>query len=104
MIILKEVGFDSLMKDTKYVIKRFNIIYYSGRFIGYSFSMGTISNFDYVRDIKNNLYVWKINFYDEKNRSYFMLDSQKEKIQDAMELRAINQDLQKITGDITFNY
>ena len=32
MIILKEVGFDSLVKNTKYVIKRFHKKIYKGQF------------------------------------------------------------------------
>jgi len=49
-------------------------------------------------------YVWKIDFYDEESISYHMLDIQKEKIQNAMELRATNIILRRITNDESFKY
>ncbi len=104
-ILFKEVGFNDLMKGTKYVIKRYNKAYYIGKFLGYSFCIGEISQFYDVIDISGHeTYVWKIEFYDETSRTYHKIDSQKEKIQNAMELRATNIILRRITNDESFTY
>ena len=104
MIILKEVGFASLVKNTKYVIKRFHKKKYNGRFMGYYYYMDPTAYFENVYEFKTKRDICKVSFHNEGYISYYTLDSQKEQIQDAMELRAINQVLQRITGDLTFNY
>jgi len=107
-LVFKQTQFDKLEKGTKYIIKRYNNSYYTGIFSGYSFcmrSMSGVSHFCDLRDIHmQGTYVWKIDFYDEESISYHMLDIQKEKIQNAMELRATNIILRRITNDESFKY
>jgi hypothetical protein len=104
-LIFEKVEFNNLVKDTKYIIKRHNKAYYTGKFSVYSFCMGEISHFCDARDISGHeTYVWKIEFYNDKSRTYHKIVQQKEKIQSAMELRAVNIILRSIIGDDTFNY
>jgi len=104
-LVFKEVGFIDLVKQTKYVIKRNNWAYYTGIFSGYSYKSGYISHFYNAKDIRGEeRYIWKIDFYNEPNRTYHTIDKQKEKIQNAMELRAINIILRRITNDESFKY
>jgi len=104
-IVLKEVGFNDLEKGTKYIIKRHNKSCYKGRFSGYTYCMGSISHFFDARDIRGlEMYVWRTEFYDEKDITYHKIDGQKEKIQNAMELRAVNIILRRLIGDVSFIY
>jgi esterase/lipase len=82
-------------------------VYYTGTFVNYSSDRGDIAvNFDNAKIIykEEEKFIRKIRFYEESCRTYHCVDFQKEKIQDAMEHRAVNKILQKITGDDTFNY
>ena len=49
-------------------------------------------------------YMGETSFYNDLHRNYYVVDFQKDKIQNAMELRAVNLILQRITGDTTFKY
>jgi hypothetical protein len=86
-------------------------------FFGYNFNTGLMtSEFINVmsiksKDIENGIISFnptitkgtiKTNKYSVCN--YYIISSQKEKIQDAMEKRAVNKILQRITGDESFVY
>lgn len=111
-LVLKEVGFNNLKKGTKYIIKRRNEIHFIGNFNYYIDNYENCANFDNAYSINGTLktFVWKLNFYDKKSRhkilnhKYYKVIYQTEKIQEAMELRAVNQVLRKIIGDASFVY
>ena len=110
-LVLKEVGFGNLKKGMKYVIKQRNEIHFIGNFNNYNDINKNCASFDHAYSIHGQikLYVWKINLFDIGSRykishKYYMVIHQKEKIQNAMELRAINQILKKIICDDTFVY
>jgi len=100
---LKEVKFDSLI-NTTYIIKRFHKKIYKGQFKGYYYYMGPMSSFENVYDFKRKIFGGRVSFHNEAYITFHTIKSQKEQIQDAMELRAINKVLQRITGDLTFAY
>jgi hypothetical protein len=83
-----------LKNGEKYLIFCWAIIS-SGIYIGYN---GNIlwSNYTVIKTGYNQSLNWNVSFYK--------LIPTKEKIQQAMELRAINIILQNIIGDKTFNY
>jgi len=111
LLLFKEVRFKHLKKGTKYIIKRINeheIIQfiYTGKFTGYFHKLENVSMFDEIKEIMGikKINSHKVNFFNEYNITYYSLDGKKEKIQEAMELRAIKKVLCKITGDESFVY
>ena len=50
------------------------------------------------------IYVPKLRIFIPEHKEIYIMLSKKQKIQDAMELRALIKILQKITGDNTFNH
>uniref|UniRef100_A0A6C0ETX4 Uncharacterized protein n=1 Tax=viral metagenome TaxID=1070528 RepID=A0A6C0ETX4_9ZZZZ len=87
-----------LIKNHKYFIEYTglnNSIIYTGIYKN-SYEGINSSNFC----IMGRLYI----FYNDYCMSYYTVEFQKENIQNAMELRALNMILQRITGDETFNF
>jgi len=107
-LIFKEVDFKDLVKGQKYIIKHDNISYYIGKFSGYSFCLirliGVIKFCDIIDIHMQGTHVGNLTFSNEKSNSYYIIDIQKEKIQNAMELRATNIILRRITNDESFTY
>jgi hypothetical protein len=61
--------------------------------------------FELINKIKGPVYEHiGVDLKDIRNGCYLRIDFQKDKIQEAMELRAVNIILQRITGDETFKY
>ena len=62
--------------------------------------------FEEVKDVSNKqeIYIWKLEFYDDSSRTFHTMIRQKEQRQNAMELRAVNMILQQIINDTTFKY
>jgi len=111
LLLFKEVRFKHLKKGTKYIIKRANEseniqFIYTGKFTDYFPKLENVSMFDEVKEIMGikKINSHKVNFFNEYHITYYSLDGQKEKIQEAMEIRAINQVLRKIIGDESFVY
>jgi len=63
----------------------------------------TFSTFDILNKFKKHSARYKTIFYMNSSFRYFLLN-QKQKIQEAMEYRALQKILQKIIGDNTFIY
>ncbi len=106
-LVFKETKFMELVKGEKYIIKRFNKTYYNGIFTGHAFKFGSnISMFEEVKDVSKptEIYIWKLEFYDDSARTFHKMIRQKEQRQNAMELRAVNLLLQRIVGDNAFKY
>ena len=103
MLQKKTIPSSQLEINVKYFIE-YTCIQYTGEYnikeyIGiYKGSYKGIDSSNFY--ILNRLYV----FYNDYRMNYYEVDYQKEKIQDAMELRAVNQILQLITGDNLFTY
>jgi hypothetical protein len=98
MLIKKKIFAYQLQPNVKYFIEYNGInnsIIYTGTYKN-SYEGLDSSNFN----IMGRLYL----FYNDYCMTYYTVDYQKEKIQDAMELRAINIILRRITGDETFNF
>lgn len=116
-LVFKETKSNGLVKNTKYITMKYvcdlNCVYYTGIFTGYTYEshidnyLFVASNFDNATvtvvytNTKTDIRV--IKFYDEL-KEYYYVDFQKEKIQNAMELRAVNIILQRIIGDNIFKY
>jgi len=121
-LIFEKVEFNNLVKDTKYIIKRHNKAYYTGIFrkniikggdnVSEFYNISALYDMHYMGErncynansVTGMRYMGEISFYNDIHRTYYELDHQKEKIQEAMESRAVNKILQKITGDDTFKY
>jgi hypothetical protein len=111
-LVLKEVGFNNLKKGTKYIIKRCNEIHFIGNFNYYITNYENSANFNNAYSINGTtkIFVCTLNFYDKKSRyeilnhKYYKVIYKKEKIQQAMELRAVNIILRSIIGDASFVY
>ena len=115
-LVFKETKSNGLVKNTKYITMKYvcdlNCVYYTGIFTGYTYesdiyNLFVASNFDNasftVVNTNTKTDIRVIKFYDEL-REYYCVDFQKEKIQNDMELRAVNKILQQIIGDNTFKY
>lgn len=109
-LMFKEICFSNLIKGTKYIIKRINKpeyirMIYIGKFSDYIYRYDSVSMFVDVKELrKPELECCKMNFTYEYDTIYYIIVKQKEKIQQAMELRATNQVLRSIIGDETFVY
>ena len=94
------VDFENL--TTKKYLFIHNAKYYSGKCIEKT-SYAHFINVNSMKKIYNSqikiseMYIKQLDFYD-----FFELESQKEKIQNAMEQRALQKILQNIIGDIHF--
>jgi len=98
MLIKKKIFAYQLQPNVKYFIEYNGInnsIIYTGIYKN-SYECMDSSNFS----IMGRLYL----FYNDYCMSYYTIDSQKENIQNAMELRAVNIILRRIIGDETFNF
>ena len=98
-----EVQYHSLMIGEKYgIITKNSPISYDiiGTCISYN---KTFSTFDILNKHKKHSARYKTIFYMNSSFRYFLLN-QKQKIQDAMEKRALEKILQQIIGDNTFIY
>jgi len=99
-LLFKVSRLDELIQGKKYLTMKYSGTYYIGIFTGYTMNG---ANFNakvigkYITTIRH------IRFYDE-TREYYYVDFQKEKIQNDMEMRAVNSMLRIITGDNTFIY
>jgi len=114
-IVYNYVSMDDLMPGKKYLI-----YYRATTYPPYIITKGTFINYTYElrNDSSEDDYEYddgfcNVSFYLSKsNRTlicseidkFFEMIPQKHKIQNAMELRAVNQLLQRIIGDDTFTY
>jgi len=95
----KNVSIDDLTVGKKYFIK----FYVRG---GYENRIGVFTKYvnNYFASFKIYYYGWELNYFLEDTSYFYDYIYKKNKIQNAMELRAINQIIRNITGDETFNY
>ena len=109
-LFLCQVDFYDLKPGTKYVIEHYHFntfFYYVGVFKEYiciKTYFKKIADFDYVFYINDNKNIGSMCCYNEYGKKYYIIIKQKQKIQLAMETRAINKILKHITGDDTFNF
>jgi len=105
-LVFKEVDFKDLVKGTKYMTIKYIGVYYTGTFVNYSSDRDIAVNFNNAKIVykEEENFIRKIRFYEEAYRTYYCVDFQKEKIQNAMELRATTIILRRITNDETFIY
>lgn len=102
--MFEEINFFDLIYGEEYFItgSELDIIYYKGIFEGHSYNC---SRFNSIQVLYPNKY-----FYGERafhyypKRYYYYFVSTKNKIQDAMERRALNKILKKIIGDENFQW
>ena len=94
--MFKTIIFEKLIKGDKYLIKHGKDEYVIGRFIKYN----NESSYFHVKHI----YFKQLYYYIHKKSIFYEYNYQKDNIQNAMELRAVNKILRKITGDPLFIY
>ena len=102
----KQVNFYQLKRNTKYIITDLNgAFYYTGQFCLYIKNGKECAHFSNVTcNVPVKRYCGYVTFSYDIGRKYYTLASKKDKIQNAMESRAINKILKQITGDDTFHY
>ena len=105
-LVLKEVDFGNLKHGNKYIMKRMGTIHFIGNFTNYN---NNIAHFDKAYSFigTKKINVQELCLYYEKHKysyKYYRVILQKNKIQEAMELRATNMVLQRIINDTSFKY
>lgn len=114
----KEIKFDSIIKKNRcLIISNDQKTFCIASFLDYNYKTPLITaEFINVMSINLNdiekgilsynpaIIKGKIKTFRYSFCNYYILSSQKEQIQDAMETRAVNKILQKITGDDSFTY
>ncbi len=104
-LVFKETNINELIFGKKYIIIKYTGSCYIGKFTGYTDEYDFATNFDNAKIICNEHKTDIINMRVYGTRAeYYCVDFQKGKIQNAMELRAVNLILQRVVGDITFKY
>ena len=102
--MFKEINFFTLIYGEEYFISgaELDIIYYRGIFEGYAYNCAKFHSIRVVYPVK--YFYGERAFHYNHKRYYYEFVSVKPQIQEAMEARAINKILQKITGDENFNW
>ena len=105
---IEQIHFYHLKKGKKYIISYVNGSLYEGIFIKHNY------NTIYDSAIFENVYSFKRSYTGDKIEDidfiydigllFYTIVSKKKQIQDAMEERALNKIIQKITGDETFKW
>jgi hypothetical protein len=102
--MFEEINFFDLVYGQEYFISgaELDIIYYKGIFEGYSYNCARFNSIEVVYPTK--YFYGERAFHYYPRRYYYYFVSIKNKIQQAMESRAINKILKKITGDQHFKW
>lgn len=114
-LLFEEISFLSLIPTTKYVInyyKKGTTCRDVGRFATYQSNGSITASFDRITCIYDSRIdnlderydLNKVDYYFNPYRKFYTVVPQKDKIQRAMETRALDKILQHITGDSTFIY
>lgn len=103
----KKIAYKKLVHEHKYIMQMTKDTLYVGFFENKEkYRNRKCKSFIITKRITGYVYVEiEIDIYTDMERlSYYEICLKKHKIQDAMELRAVNKILQKIIGDDTFVY
>ena len=101
MLEFEQEHFYKLKKNTKYYIV--SICDFIGTFEEYQNEIAVFRNVEkIISTIHSNSYCGYVTFAYKIERQFYKVKSQKERIQQAMEQRAITKILRKVTGDELF--
>jgi hypothetical protein len=102
--MFKEINFFDLVYGQEYFISgaELDIIYYKGIFEGYSYNYARFNSIEVIYPTK--FFYGERAFHYYPKRYYYYFVSIKNKIQQAMETRALDILLKKITGDECFEW
>lgn len=102
--MFEEINFFELVYGEEYFISasELDIIYYKGIFEGHSYNCARFNSIEVVSPTK--YFYGERAFHYYPRRYYYYFVSTKNKIQDAMEARALDKILKKIIGDDNFQW
>ena len=102
--MFKEINFFELVYGGEYFISasELDIIYYKGIFEGHSYNCARFNSIQVV--YPNKYFYGERAFHYYPKRYYYLFVSKKDKIQQAMEARALDKILKKIIGDEYFKW
>lgn len=100
MLEFEQEHFYKLKKNTKYYIV--SICDFIGTFEEYQNEVAVFRNVEKIISLSHSSYCGYVSFAYKIERAFFKIKSQKERIQQAMEHRAITKILRKVTGDDSF--